>query len=103
LGATGGALAQTLGLTQIPTGITSSKPASIAVAVTSTGSNFATNPAGMGFTAGSTNSNGVGGATSVGSTGNLAIGAVPVTSNNTGGAAHANVQPTIVMNYIIKR
>jgi microcystin-dependent protein len=111
LGATGGALSQILSLAQIPTGITSSNLASVALSVASTvadilrsslwslGGGFnQTGGFGFGFL-----SNPAGAVSGIASTGNIAAGAVPVTSNNTGGQGHANVQPTIVMNFMIKR
>jgi hypothetical protein len=36
------------------------------------------------------------------STGTIAIGNAAVTSNNTSGSAHPNVQPTIICNYIMR-
>ena len=111
MGATGGALSQILSLAQIPTGITSSNLASVALSVVSTvadilrsslwslGGGFnQTGGFGFGFL-----SNPAGSVSGITSTGNIAAGAVPVTSNNTGGQGHANVQPTIVMNFMIKR
>ena len=100
MGATGGALGQTLALTQIPTGITSANTATIALSVTGTPvapNNLSSSPSG------GASATGTGSAAAMTSTGTLAIGAVPVTSNNTGGQGHNITQSTIVMNYIIKR
>jgi microcystin-dependent protein len=102
LGAVGGATNQTLSLAQIPTGITSANAAqNITVTVTGpTGANLFWLGGGnaRGYANGASNFND-GQASFTGTTSN----SISVTSNNTGGAAHANVQPTIVMNYIIKR
>lgn len=100
LGAAGGGESQTLTLAQLPPGITSAN-ASQTISVTSGGHNLSldgtivsdpgTGGAGThvtGMTLGS-----------VTSTGNNSIN---VTSNNTSGNAHTNVQPTIICNYIIR-
>ena len=88
-----------LTLAQLPTGITSSNTASIALSVTSTSTlaNAAGSYTGGGAVTGPNAYN-----ASVTSSGTLAIGAVPVTSNNTAGGAHSAVQPTIGVNYIIR-
>jgi microcystin-dependent protein len=107
LGAVGGGESQTLTLGQLPTGIASSGSNSIAVnpggnsglfVPTSTagwtgvgsgvGGNatpFTNNPGSVSYTAIFSGSN-----------------SISVTSNNTSGAAHRTVQPTIVCNYIIR-
>lgn len=95
MGTPGGSESNTLSLAKLPTGITSSgqladhtHPYS-----TPTGTNNAAT--GANFNAFSS--------VSTGQTGNP-NGTVTqnVTSNNTGGQAHANVQPTIICNYIIR-
>jgi len=100
LGQVGGALAQTLALAQIPTGITSANTGAITVNVTG---NQTVTKQGSGFGIAGTATVQIGNDIIPTATGTLAIGAVPVTSNNTGGQGHINVQPTTVMNFIIKR
>jgi microcystin-dependent protein len=100
LGAVGGLESQTLSLAQLPTGITAAN-ASQAISVSTTittvmyGANIQSNV-------------GTGGSRTVGyepfaasltSTGSNSI---SVTSNNTSGSAHNNVQPTIICNYILR-
>lgn len=101
LGATGGTITHALGLNQLPTGITVTGT----VTVTPSVDNY---PANL-----------VGGFQVTGGAGNwvpswgVNAGAITIlhnmtgvntlTSNNTGAQAHPNAQPTIVMNYIIKR
>lgn len=99
MGATGGSESNTLSLAKVPTGITSAGTVTTAtpniVTADSQTSNFSFTPGGSTsfrmWTAAST----VTVVGSINSTGTL-------TSNNTGGEAHANVQPTIVCNYIIR-
>jgi microcystin-dependent protein len=96
---TGGAQTNTLSLNEIPTGIISAQN-SIGVSVTSTVSvPQTTSPTQAVQASGSA----VAWATTpsfatVNSTGSINVSA---TSNNTSGAAHLNVQPTIAVNYII--
>lgn len=96
MGAVGGSESNTLTLAKLPTGITSSGTNAISVTSTrsdvmvSTSGNLWPTPA---VTGGPVNSSGIV------SEGNNNI---SVTSNNTSGQAHANVQPTIVCNYIIR-
>lgn len=101
LGATGGGESQTLTAAQIP-GITSSQ-SGLGISVTSsvggipyntdysagTGSGALNSPYWSTFTA----------PASITSTGSVNVN---VASNNTGGGAHNNVQPTIVCNYIMR-
>lgn len=101
LGNFGGLESETLTLAQTPTGITSANTGSIALSVVST-SNVDTGNAPISFTSGGNGAVTAAQVTSVASTGTIAIGAVPVTSNNTSGTPHPNVQPTIVCNYIIR-
>ena len=96
---TNGTESRILTLAQLPTGITSSNTGSIALSVTST-STLANNSGS--FTGGGAVTGPSAYNASVTSSGTLAIGAVPVTSNNTTGGAHAAVQPTIGVNYIIR-
>lgn len=105
LGAVAGAQDVALSLATLPTGITSSNLAAIALSVTSTVGNV--------VQGGTTSSNAAGGATgqltsptalstAITSTGTIAIGNADVTSNNTSGSAHENRQPSIILNKIIK-
>lgn len=105
LGAAGGLETQTLGLTQLPTGITSTNSGAIALSVTST-EKLVGGPNTGSATAGGTQVTANAAASGalhqqMASTGNIAIGAADVTSDNTSGAAHNNVQPTFILNYII--
>ncbi|MEH2557183.1 microcystin-dependent protein [Bradyrhizobium algeriense] len=99
-GATGGSQVHTLTLAQLPTGINSSGSNSISVSasggqiVTATG--LTSSNAGAGSHGGV---DGVGYSGTITSTGSNSI---AVTSNNTSGNPHNNVQPTIVCNYIIR-
>lgn len=104
LGAVGGAQTQTLSLAQLPSGITSANAAQ-GISVTNTG----TNPY-RGTSAINSQTTFGGGAqglfASVSDVSNSAMtstgsNSISVTSNNTGAGAHINVQPTIVLNYII--
>lgn len=102
LGAAGGLQTETLTLAQLPTGITSANAAQ-AISVT-TGQKVVNGPnagsAQGGGTQVTASDAGSGGALSLlGSSGNNAI---SVTSSNTSGNAHPNVQPTIVSNYIMR-
>jgi microcystin-dependent protein len=102
LGAVGGSQSQTLALAQLPTGITS------------TGTSAVTNLAGKSvpaYLSGSPVNVVAGGAIAVaydtGGTPNISIlnaltGTASVTSSNTSGSAHPNVQPTIICNYIMR-
>ncbi len=101
LGEAGGAQTQTLTLSQIPTGITSVN-ASQSISVNA--NNFiiesASGTAGSAQPGGTQNSFPLASSTAAKSfsSGNNSI---SVTSNNTSGTAHGNVQPTIITNYII--
>ena len=102
LGNGGGADTQTLTLAQLPTGITSSN-SSQAISVTTT-QKVLNGPNTGSATAGGTQltmADPASGAeaTLLSSTGNNSI---SVTSNNTNGSPHSNVQPTIICNYIIR-
>lgn len=107
IGAIGGTQAWALSLGQLPTGIISANTASITLNVATTPTDVVRAPNGI------TSSNATGGiqsqlqsntavAVQVASTGNIGAGGVAVTSNNTSGQAHTNVQPTITCNYIIR-
>jgi hypothetical protein len=98
LGAVGGSESQTLTAAQVPS-ITSANTGSIALSVSSTVNDIVRGP--VAVTSGGVV---IGGSTSssVNSTGTLAIGAVPVTSNNTGGQAHPIVSPTMLLTIYIK-
>jgi len=105
LGATGGSQNQTLTLAQLPTGITTTGN----ISVVTPNNTYLNAPAtGFGITSFSANagaqvwqafSNGavVSQVTNITSTGTNTL-----TSNNTSGAAHPNIQPTEILNYIIK-
>lgn len=100
LGAAGGSQSHTLTLGEMPTGITSTGLNTITV----TGAT--SNNVCLGTTPSTTPGGSFAfqypvsvGQASVSAAGNNNIG---VTSNNTGGAAHANVPPAIVCNYIIR-
>jgi microcystin-dependent protein len=100
LGANGGTQTHSLTLAQLPTGITSVN-ASQAISVTSTQNGIPSGQAGSSapVTGGSRVvadwGAGVATLSQITSTGNNSI---SVTSNNTSGAAHPNVQPTIITN-----
>lgn len=99
LGAVGGLESHTLTAAQIPS-ITSANTGSIALSVTGT-AQVQKAPIVQQYSPGST----APGAANLGdltSTGTIAIGSAAVTSNNTSGGAHNNVQPTIVCNYILR-
>lgn len=97
--ATGGTERVALGLSELPTGINSSNLASIAINVTSTTPNTATGTIQSGSVTGGADklftNNGQN--IAIASSGTLAIGAVPVTSNNTGAGSHSNLQPSIML------
>ncbi len=101
LGAVGGLESQTLGLTQLPTGITSTGTVTVSGggsgAVVSNGSLLnitVNNGSNTPIMAG----NGTNSLTQVSSF----SGSNTLTSNNTNGNPHANVQPTIICNYIMR-
>jgi microcystin-dependent protein len=97
MGAIGGTQVQTLSLGQLPTGITSSGSNSISVnssSVTLTNVTQSSRAASGGTASDVFNAN-IGTMVSSGSN------SIAVTSNNTSGAGHLNVQPTIIINYII--
>jgi microcystin-dependent protein len=102
LGDAGGAQSHTLTASQIPS-ITSSGSNSISV-TTSGGNSLAQSTSsisnvnsGTGGGLSPTASNGWTGAGGLSGNNNISV-----TSNNTGGAAHNNVQPTIVLNYLLR-
>lgn len=105
-GLTARTLGQTLGeethlstLAETPTGITSANTASIALSVTGTNISFGSNGAGAtGSPLNTANS-----VNSLVSSGTIAIGNAAVTSNNTGGTAHNNMQPTTFMKAMVKQ
>jgi microcystin-dependent protein len=101
LGAVGGSQSETLTLAQLPTGITAAGSNSVTVnstAPTTVNPNITNwgNGSGLTFSAFFANQQNVGTLSSTGTAN------VTTTSNNTGGAAHAIVQPTIICNYIIR-
>jgi microcystin-dependent protein len=98
MGATGGSESHTLTAAQIPS-ITSAN-ASQNITVNAPANNFVTGTA----TNLNTSAGGSPQATNVNANASTASGtnSISVTSNNTGGGAHNNVQPTIVCNYIIR-
>lgn len=104
LGAVLGTQTVTLTLPQLPTGITSDNLAAVPVSVTTSDSLAHGPTAGSGAAGGTQTTTGTPGGAYGGlaSTGNLAIGIVDVTSNNTGGTSHPNIQPTFICNVILK-
>lgn len=102
LGAVGGVESSTLTLAQLPTGITSSN-SSQNISVSSTNSILSSTggvidfnpPSASGFRAYTS-------PTTYGSQPSTGVNSIAVTSNNTSGNAHNNVQPTIICNYIIR-
>jgi len=99
LGGAGGADTETLTVAQLPTGITSVN-GSQAISVTSTNSSIVISPyASPSFQNGPTPCSTIATGGSIVSTGNNSI---SVTSNNTSGSAHDNLQPTILCNYILR-
>jgi microcystin-dependent protein len=101
LGAVGGSQSETLTLAQLPTGITAAGSNSVTVnstAPTTVNPNITNwgNGSGLTFSAFFANQQNV---ATLSSTGTVNV---TTTSNNTGGAAHAIVQPTIICNYIIR-
>lgn len=111
LGQTGGAETETLTLAQVPTGITSAN-ASQAITVYPNGTGIAWSTpvsiAGANWTSSFGASSGVAFAASVSSASVGSVdsfggaNAITVTSNNTGGGAHPNVQPTIIVNKLLR-
>lgn len=96
IGDVGGLQSNTLTLAQLPTGITSSGSNSITVTSTQStvvGASLSSQPA-TGGAAQAWN----GTAATLTSTGSNSI---SVTSNNTSGSAHNNVQPTMIVNYLL--
>ncbi len=104
LGGTGGAQTITLAASQLPS-ITSANTGSIALSVTTSqkvlyGPNSGSAVGGgTQITVADPGSGGSHGLLS--STGTIAIGAAAVTSNNTSGAAHNNVQDTMLCNFLL--
>ena len=100
LGAKGGGETIPLTLSNLPTGITSSGTNSITVQAPNSG-NFvtATSQANISTSAGSTALPTTITTNSANATGSNSI---SVTSNNTGGTSHTNMQPTIACNYILR-
>lgn len=94
LGSVGGSESHTLTKAQIPTGITSSGTNSISVLSTPSVQNTSTGLSAQGGGA-------VGVATFITQVYSTGDNNISVTSNNTSGNAHNNVQPTIILNYII--
>lgn len=106
LGTNYGAETVALALAELPTGITSTNASSIALSVTTTqkvlyGAN--TGSAVGGGTQITVSDPGSGGTHNfLSSTGTIAIGDADVTSNNTSGTGHANLQPSIAAKKIIR-
>lgn len=100
LGATVGEETHLLTLGETPTGITSANTGSIALSVTG---NRATSDPGGSATGGGTVTGVNTTASPLVSNGTLAISSVPVTSNNTGGGAHNNMQPSSFLNAMVKQ
>lgn len=108
LNASGGTQTHTLSLGQTPVGITSTGSLSGGTASVTSTNYVPSNPSdntSLSVAAGGGNMGGIPAAggfsnSHIASTGSV-TGTTSVTSNNTGGAAHLNVQPTLVMNYII--
>lgn len=102
VGGFGGVGAITLGLSQIPAGITSVNPGAIGLSVVSTSSTIHFGGTSDNYTsvAGSGQFNNISRGAQT-STGTITASGVAVTSNNTGGTSHLNVQPSLVVNYII--
>jgi microcystin-dependent protein len=104
LGAIGGLQSQTLTVAQIPTGITSSG-GGVAVSVSSGSGTATINVEGINVTGGPVNVYAPGGSPStvpVSITSGAGVTAgLNVVSNNTSGAAHTIIQPTMVLNKII--
>ena len=93
---------RTLSLAQLPTGITSANPASIAISVVSQDTNIiAGTPSSIQSGGGG---NGVSSETSAARTsiGTIPIGIVPVTSNNTSCAAHSIIPPMMLATIYLK-
>lgn len=102
VGNVGGTDTVTLDKTMIPTGITSANTGAIALSVTSAASvvqGASTIPVQQ-ISSGSNPWTG-GSSAVLPSTGNIAIGSASVTSNNTGGLAHSNLQPSIMVAKIL--
>jgi len=104
-----GAETTTLALADLPTGITSANTGSVAISVTNTG----TNP--YRGTSALNSQTTFGGGTeglfadvtavtnsAMTSTGTISASAISVTSNNTSGGAHTNMQPTAFVNVMVK-
>jgi microcystin-dependent protein len=99
LGAKGGSQGHTLTLAQLPTGITSVNAAQN-ITINAPTNNFVTGtPATFSRAAGGSPSVDNVAANASGASG---VNSISVTSNNTNGAAHNNVQPAIACNYIIR-
>lgn len=97
LGIAGGAQSKAIGLSDLPTGITSSGTNSITVSSVAGGQlvwNGAGSPAGVNATGGSFNFSG-----SISISGNNSI---SVTSNNTGGIPSSFIPPSIIVNYAVR-
>ncbi|MEH2501252.1 microcystin-dependent protein [Bradyrhizobium sp. AZCC 1578] len=107
LGATGGLESNTLSLAKLPTGITSANASQVINVSNAPSTNFPL----IGTTTPTTFTGGIGsqfyaipvanGTMSILNPGQV-TNSISVTSNNTSGEAHNNVQPTIVCNYIIR-
>ena len=102
LGAVGGLESAPLSLAQLPTGITSTNLAGIGIAVLSSVNIVGGGTIGSATAGGSQVTSSGALFTNQVSTGSMSIGDVDVTSNNTSGDSHKNVQPTMIVNYILR-
>jgi microcystin-dependent protein len=107
MGLTVGEETHLLALSETPAGIVSANGGNISLTVTSSDSGIVNNPAGVASSGAGGGGNGqlVGTSGSVGartSTGNITAGNAVVTSTNTGGGAHNNMQPSQFLNAIVK-
>jgi microcystin-dependent protein len=108
LGNGGGSQTETITLAQLPTGITSSNTAAIAGTITGTATSIEDgqiNNAAGADTAYPTNQTGTNPSPvtmSVSGTASIPIGGANVTSNNTGGQALPIIQPTLVVNKLLR-
>lgn len=100
LGATGGLESTTLTLAQLPTGITSTG----SISVLSTTADIFIAPSGIADaqTAPGTPNSRLAASTTASRTNVTSTGTANLTSNNTSGAAHRTVQPTIILNKLIR-
>jgi hypothetical protein len=101
LGSTTGVESESTTLAQLPTGITSANAGAINLSVT-TSSSVGVGNSPILFSSGGNGANTPAGVSTVNSTGTIPIGSATVTSNNTSGAAHSLMQPTVFLNAMVK-